>query len=102
MGQKHHPSTAFNPKTDKNPRVAPVPADDKPAWRVGRIDFGGPWCPRVMDSEVLSAVVERLKGLEGMTWVEIGAGTKSHNVSVNDLIKEAKKRLEELRLDDLE
>lgn len=55
-----------------------------------------------MDSEVLSAVVERLKGLEGMTWVEIGAGTKSHNVSVNDLIKEAKKRLEELRLDDLE
>jgi len=35
-----------------------------------------------MDSEVLSAVVERLKGLEGMTWVEIGAGTKSHNVSV--------------------
>jgi hypothetical protein len=98
------PGFGANPSTDKTPRLGANPSTEelKPVWRVGRIDFGGPWCPqKSMPEADLLDVIDRLRGLESMTWDQIGA-TGSHFVEVWKLIKEAKERLQELKIDDID
>ena len=90
------------PTADKTPRVAaPPPSDDRPAWRVGRIDRDWNWCFHDIDGGDLRTVIDRLRSFETMNWPDIERGG-SHFVSVDQLIPEAQKRLQELRLDDFD
>lgn len=86
--------------SSKNPKAGPAQdTDGRPVWKIGRIDFGGPWCPTALQKETLLEVIKRLRSFEGTTWVDLERGG-SHFISVDKLITEARKRLEELRLDD--
>ena len=54
-----------------------------------------------MDSETLKKVIERLTGFETITWDDLRR-SGSHPVSIGDLIKEARDRLQKLKIDDLD
>jgi hypothetical protein len=75
--------------------------DNRPVWRIGRIDAGGPWCPHEMTADDFGALLKRLKDFETMTWPEIERGG-SHFIGTESLIAEAQKRLADLHLDDFE
>ena len=54
-----------------------------------------------MDVTLNTDVLRKLGSFEGMTWVELRqAGC--HEIAVNDLIKTAQDRLQEIRQDDLD
>jgi hypothetical protein len=99
---RKRPKIKGSPSVEKIPRVQSVPlSDDRPVWRVGRIDKGGPWCPHVMDAGTFADILLRLKQFETMTWTDIQRGG-SHYVATNQIISEAQKRLSELNLDDFD
>lgn len=84
----------------KQPREELEPRSDlRPVWKLARLDFGGPWCPKKIKSEVLVEITTKLGHLESQTWPVIGK--QSHNVVVGKLSPEAQHRLKELKLDDL-
>jgi hypothetical protein len=80
----------------KVPRVSD-PALGRPSWRIGRLDYDGPWCPKKIGD--LQPVLQRLKSFETMSWHEMHT-TGSHPIPVHSIIPEAQHRLEELHLDD--
>ena len=101
MGHGPKKPKAFGgfPSQKKTPREEPPPlADKKPAWRLGRIDFGGPWCPMGLDQATLTEITKKLGGFEGSEWPEIEKGG-SHFVAPNKIITVAQRRFAELRLD---
>lgn len=88
------------PTEDKRPRAAPGSDRDRtPAWLLGLMDFGGPWCWRRMDLATLQRVRERLAAFEGMAFKEI-VGKKNHEIPVEQLGSEAQYRLLELGIDE--
>jgi hypothetical protein len=90
------------PSADRQPKIAPVSGTTgSPVWKMARIDFGGPWCPTVMTQDILVEIVNKLKTLERSTWMEIERGG-SHFIPINGIIKEARQRLEQLKIDDAE
>jgi len=98
------------PETRKNATSIRIddPQRRHPAWRLfklemydrssgeGRESFG--W--HEIARGKLSGIRKSLQNFETMTWGEIGNG--SHCVSVDQLIPPARKRLEELKLDDVD
>lgn len=91
------------PRAGKTPRIEPKPpvVDDGPVWRIARLDSAGSWCAHNMEEAHLREIVAKLQGFELNTWLEIARGG-SHNVGVSRLIPAAQKRLQELKLDDLD
>jgi len=61
----------------------------------------GPWHCHVMTRDVLLAVLQKLRNFESMTWQEIDRGG-SHFIGVDQITPEARKRLGELRQDDVD
>jgi len=90
--------------TGKTPRVAKPPdlSGRYPLWSFAIVDVGGPWCFRCLPSRELPSVLARLGQFEGMTWTQIEQGTGSHFVSCGRLVRNATKRLQELRYDDID
>lgn len=98
--QKRRPALGMSVlDTKKNPRISD-PISSRPSWRVGRLDFDGPWCPKKM-VPTLDDIIQRLKGYEGLSWHEVHK-SGSHSVSLDKIIPEAQRRLEELNLDDVD
>ena len=65
--------------------------------------------PQVQSYEDLSTLLLRLKDFEGQSWRQILSdtsgrknNTKNHAIPINNLDKEAQKRLEEIKLDDID
>ena len=72
--------------------------DSKPSWRFSTVDKNGPFAwPKGSPDE--SNIVEKLHSFDSMTWADI-QGKQHHSLSPSSLSKKAKKRLEELELDD--
>lgn len=96
--------TAEKPDKRKQPRVPWFESveDQKPLWSFVLLDLGGPWCFGHIRGNQLVRVLGRLRSFESMTWTEIEQGTGSHFVACDQIISEAHKRLEQLRLDDIE
>jgi len=90
---------------DKKPKTtlgSITSVDGKPlCWRFSHADKGGPWAWTGLTDPEYKRVQERLHQFEGMTWQQILA-TGSHLIKQCDLTKEARDRLGELELDDLE
>ena len=102
MANKQPKTKGESPPPTKTPRIGPADSsDNRPVWRVGKIDAGGPWCPHTMDAAEFTDLLNRLKSFETMTWTEIER-TGSHFIGTDAIISEAKRRLVELHLDDFD
>jgi len=90
------------PVSTKHPRVESrsIPTG-RPVWKVGRTDFGGPWCPKRMAEANLHQILDKLKSIENSTWPDIERGG-SHFIPVSNVIKDAQARLRHLKLDDID
>ncbi len=92
----------------KKPRYESNPEDanrKNPVWSVVLFDTGGPWgrerCER--DGALWNDIFPKMRNYESMTWGEILQDRKrNHSVNVEQLLKEARKRLTDLKLDDIE
>lgn len=71
------------------------------AWRFSGSDRGGPFRWMIPDDAKFRDVIEKLYEFEGKNWNEITRGG-SHTIAVSDLCDAAKKRLEEIKRDDLD
>lgn len=110
--KKHVPSKATQP-AQRDSRWKKVPSTPPPAggWdgafltlscRV--LDLDGPFGWSRINGEKLREVMTKLKGHESMRLSEIFRDAKHHNhaIDLDDLSKEAKSRLQELSLDDID
>lgn len=71
-------------------------------WKTTIADLDGEWGWNKIEIKLLfREIIPKLQNYETMTWGEI-EGKDSHFIGVGKCSKEARKRLEELELDDLE
>lgn len=101
---KGNPKSRHNPETSKTPRKAGFdenPGNLRPAWRVGSMEMRDPYGWHEIDVRGVQEIHERLRNFESMMWRDI-LDRNNHQVSVNLLSKDARDRLTELHLDDLE
>lgn len=102
---KKIPKVKYEPqKRDKKPVVSSqfVSDDSGPiVWSFLLIDCCGPWgFDSICRNEFHSLITSSFKDKEGISWAKLKSDTGSHNVLISKLIKEAKERLMELRIDD--
>lgn len=93
-----------SPNTAKVTREREEPDDisrKTPVWRIGQFDLNGPWGKSIVDLEtVWDEIFLKLQNFESMTWGEIEQDRKrNHPVSVDKFIVEARRRLEQLQID---
>ena len=105
----NHPKIKVDPVANKNPKIASSLQsqsylDKSPAWRISKMEVVDPFGWHNLNANELQFVREKLKEFESMTWSQIlvVAKKQNHSVSIDDLIKEAQKRLTEINLDDLD
>lgn len=99
------PIAKFNPSSKKEPRVD-APIDREPdraiSWHVRILDRGGLWPWTGIDAATLwSELHQKLGNFETMRWSEI-LGPNNHPVKIEDLCPEARKRLQEIKQDDVD
>lgn len=93
---------------EKRPRIAgdseSLPNTHKPVWRFGLMDIDGPWGWRHIAASEWWDIRQKLADCERRTWQEIlqDSSHGSHPIPVERLIAAARRRLEELKLDDLD
>jgi hypothetical protein len=76
--------------------------DHHPVWQFKNIDMEHKIWGWKNLKEHLAEVLSKLQGYETMQWKEIKSNTKhDHSVEIDKLDVEAKKRLEELKIDDV-
>lgn len=117
MAKKKNKTPSFNEicaeEKSKNPRISsdniPTPVrSQKPSWQIALMDFEGKWGWRNVDIEQLKSIQDRLKNFESMTWGEIeGKKTskgsqQNHVMAVKRICKDARDRLAEIQLDDID
>ena len=102
------PKTKFDPEITKTPRIAEQNRPEsllsqKPSWGFGMIYFDGPrgWL-NVQSKDILVDIIKKLRNFESMSWGEIDRSGQSHLMPLDKITKEAKERLKERELDDLE
>jgi hypothetical protein len=73
-----------------------------PVWKIGRIDVDGVWGHAHIDRDTLwNQIFPKLKNYELMTWGDITQDPNyNHSVKVWQIVKEARKRLEELGIEE--
>ena len=106
MSKNKQPKKLESPTLGKHPN-AHDPSSAKyshPSWIVGAMDieweeFG--W-GKASEHELKNIIQPKLRDFESMTWNDITAPDKSHNVEKWKLIKEARDRLIKLQLDDID
>jgi hypothetical protein len=117
VSKKKRPGRAVDPGSTETPRsrervddkprprsLDPVQAlaDKKPVWRTNSIDYDGPWGWRSVNAEtILSDVVVRLHQYEDMAWGQF-VGPRNHDVGLQSLCADARRRLRELGGDELD
>ncbi len=82
----------------------------KPVWNIGLIDTDCAWCFKLIDRNLWwDDIFLKLKDYETMTWQEIidasggrKQGNNSHEVPITDLIPKARRRLKELKQNDID
>lgn len=74
----------------------------KVSWRISNLDMGGPFGWQNIDKDTFLHIQEQLSNFETMTWndIFIKGSYQNHPSLVKEFSKEAKRRLQELELDD--
>jgi hypothetical protein len=108
--KKRIPAIKSELQSGKKPKIQGDPESyhlKNPSWAFSRCDEKK-W-PLIHSGDWWDTVAPKLQNFETMTWQDIlsagkahGRGSNSHFVETNNLIKEAQKRLEELRIEDQE
>ena len=91
-----------DPRSRKKPTSLPIVStqDKKLVWKVARIDDNSRWgWDQITCPDFLRNIWEKMRNFETMTWGEI-LGRHHHAIAVNDIIKPAQNRLEQLGHDD--
>ena len=105
MKKNKKPHRKENPVTSNTPRIDthfPTNYDkEPPVWQVSTIDTEGEWGWHQMNSKIWNEIHKRITNFESMPWVEIYK-TESHFVSIERLCTSARKRLEDMQLDDID
>ncbi|MBD2177436.1 hypothetical protein H6F42_10985 [Pseudanabaena sp. FACHB-1998] len=104
-----NPKQAREVFSTKDPRIASDPNSyyqKRPSWRVAKMEFVDPFGWHTLDANGVNEIRKKLASFETMTWREIllDAKKQNHNISVEDLAKEAQDRLLEIfseQLDEL-
>lgn len=75
-----------------------------PSWQFSRLELVDPFGWHSIDTALLHEIRERLQAFESMTWNEILVKGSKHNhaIQTTALCKDARDRLKEIRLDDIE
>ncbi len=108
MAKSKKVKTAFSasPLPQKTPRVEAHIEFYKlrPAWRISLLEMCDPFGWHALDKHTLNEIRRKLAEFETRTWNDILLVSKkqNHSISVNDLSAEAKKRLKDLELDDID
>jgi hypothetical protein len=110
MKRKPHlraPSWRPVPRPKRVPRPGADPDayyGQRPSWRVRRMEMADPFGWHRLDPRTLRAVRDKLGNFETMTWREIlgAAGGQNHFISVDKLVPEARRRLIQLKLEDID
>ncbi|MFN7961086.1 MAG: hypothetical protein U0002_07425 [Thermoanaerobaculia bacterium] len=97
----------IEPLARKSPAYVPDTTSydsQSPAWRLSHLDDDGPFGWTHLDQDEVQTIRARLVALESQTWHEILVRDKrnNHSIAVEDLDRRARKRLQELKLDDLD
>lgn len=96
---KKVPKAAASRKEEKRVKILNHPhIDGKPVWRFSSVDKDGPFkWPKGEQTEL--DIVSKLHEFDSMYWSDI-EGKRHHFLSEPSISTEAKKRLEEIKLDD--
>jgi len=90
----------------KKPSIARCedPGDANPVWSLAILDLDGAFGWQHLRPDQLEALLARLRDLEKLTWNEILVKGKRHNhhIPMGNCSKTARKRLRELKLDDID
>lgn len=98
------PRRKDNPKKKQNPVSPPITStqNKKLVWRVSSIDDSSEWgWHKITCPDFLRKIWEKMHNFETMRWVDI-LGASHHAIPINNIIRPAQKRLEELGHDDKE
>ena len=106
-GKNKQPKFKEVVSTNKQPKIGGDPQayyQNNPAWRISRMEFVDPFGWHTLDVEKVLYIQRKLIDFESMTWREIlvDARKQNHTVSVESLGKQARDRLAEIDLDDLD
>lgn len=89
--------------TAKNPRISSKQLDDGlPEFRAGKMDMGGKWGWHQPNSHTIDMkeFLDKIFENQKLSWQEI-RNNKSHEVELDQIIPEARKRLEEIEQDEI-
>jgi hypothetical protein len=100
------PKHKYKPSKKKSPRVHCFTDTNQQtiSWQFGKLDMNGDWCCKQIDRATLwDFLFERIKNFETMTWCEILVDKdNNHDVEKKNLSPEARKRLVQIRQDDID
>lgn len=95
---KRVPAKAVGRPVAKSVRIISQQHTGKPAWRFSTVDTEGPFrWPKGDPEELL--IVQKLHAFDSMTWADL-VGKQHHFLSVTSISSAAKRRIEELDIDD--
>lgn len=90
------------PQAPSSPALGKV-GKDKIVWRFSKMDFEGTWSWATITKEKLVEVHSKLCQVEELTWAEATIGGKPvKNIKVATICKEAQKRLQDSKLNDVD
>lgn len=99
------PSMNFSQEFRKSPRIDQSIAshlDQCPSWQLRFIDTGGTWSWANVNKEtLLQDILPKLRDFETMYWRDI-LNRNNHEVPIHTLSREAQRRLQEIKQDDIE
>lgn len=102
--RKKKPTREYNPPTGRRPRSDKSlysTDDQKVEWKFGFIDKGGLWgFEKLTQKEFWDIILPTAKNYETMTWAEIKHRPHNHEISIDKIISEAKRRLKQIEKDD--
>lgn len=100
------PSRAKGVGTDKKAASQQSPSSGKDkqiSWSISMLDVDGPFCwSKIGTNKFWSEIIPKIKHLESQSYLVMINDAKHHNISIDKLTKQARDRLEEIRLDDCE
>ena len=109
--RRKKPTHNFPVRSEKKPHIDRDLSPDninlkKLAWKFCHLDFSGPWSWLTIDSiDKIKEVKKKMKDFETMTWGELQRFRKNspcNPIPLDRLCNNARNRLRELKLDDIE
>lgn len=94
------PPSGKKPRREEKPEVI---ESEEPAWSISIIDRDGEWGWNNVPNEVLwGNILKKMKNFEGMSWGEILQRKTTSFVPINKFYPKARRRLEDIKMYDID